>query len=274
MQRPSLVASDVDGTLLTPLGRVSPRTAATVGRVLAADVPFVLATGRPPRWVPDVADACGVSGYAVCSNGAVIYDIGADRVVSAELLTPVQLTDLAGILDRALPGCALASERVGETARDGASRNSDFIADESYNHPWPDGGQPLPGHQRAQVLGLPAVKLLVRHAKMTSEDMAAAVGPLVDGQVAMTYSTNEGLLEFAAPGVTKATGLAAVSELHGVPATGVLAFGDMPNDVPMLSWAGHGVAMANAHPKALAAADEVTAANSEDGVALVLERWF
>ena len=48
----------------------------------------------------------------------------------------------------------------------------------------------------------------------------------------------------------------------------------MPNDVAMLRWAGHGVAMANGHPDVLAAADEVTATNLEDGVAMVLERWF
>lgn len=268
------MASDVDGTLLTPLGRVSPRTADLVGRVLAAGVPFVLATGRPPRWLPEVADAARLTGYAVCSNGAVLYDIGADRVVSAEVLSPVQLTDLAAVLDEVLPGCALASERVSDSVRGGDSEQAEFIADEHYLHPWDEGAQPLPGHQRAQVLGLPAVKLLVRHARMTSEEMARAVGPLVEDRVAMTWSTNEGLLEFAAPGVTKATGLATVAGLLGVPADEVLAFGDMPNDVPMLRWAGHGVAMANAHPAARDAADEVTAANSEDGVALVLERWF
>lgn len=68
--------------------------------------------------------------------------------------------------------------------------------------------------------------------------------------------------------MTKAFALASL----GIPAAETVAFGDMPNDVPMLEWAGHGVAVANAHPDALAAADEVTASNDEDGVALVLER--
>jgi hydroxymethylpyrimidine pyrophosphatase-like HAD family hydrolase len=48
----------------------------------------------------------------------------------------------------------------------------------------------------------------------------------------------------------------------------------MPNDLPMLSWAGTGVAVANAHPEVLAAADEVTASNDDDGVAEYLDRWF
>ncbi|MGN6687609.1 MAG: HAD family hydrolase [Actinomycetales bacterium] len=51
----------------------------------------------------------------------------------------------------------------------------------------------------------------------------------------------------------------------------MIAFGDMPNDLPMLAWAGHPWAMANAHPDVLAAVDHVTVTNDEDGVAVVLE---
>ena len=69
-------------------------------------------------------------------------------------------------------------------------------------------------------------------------------------------------------------GLAEVAAELGVGVSRVVAFGDMPNDVPMLSWAGHGVAMGNAHADALAAADEVAAPHTEDGVAQVLERWW
>ena len=60
----------------------------------------------------------------------------------------------------------------------------------------------------------------------------------------------------------------------GIASDEVVAFGDMPNDIPMLLWAGHGVAMGNAHPDVLAAADEVAAPNTDDGVARVLERWW
>ena len=75
-------------------------------------------------------------------------------------------------------------------------------------------------------------------------------------------------------GISKAIGVAQVARPLEIAAEDVVAFGDMPNDVPLLSWAGHGVAMGNAHPEAMAAADEVTAANSDDGVAGVLERWW
>jgi len=270
VERPKLVASDVDGTLLTPLDEVSERTVAVIARVLAAGTPFALVTGRPPRWVPHIARAAGLDGYAVCANGAALYDIGADRVVWQHVLDPVLLGDLVGVLDHALPGCAYATERLGATAHDDTVRQ--FIAESTYRHPWPEG--PDVEFTRAEVLGLPAVKLLVRHDRMTSAEMAFAAGQVLDGQVDITYSSNSGLLEISAHGVTKATGLADVADRLGVAAADVIAFGDMPNDVPMLGWAGHGVAMANAHESALDVADEVTGPNSEDGVAMVLERWF
>jgi Cof subfamily protein (haloacid dehalogenase superfamily) len=270
VQKPRLVASDVDGTLLTPAEDVSPRTAAVIARVLAAEVPFVLVTGRPPRWVPRVAEQAGVSGYAVCANGAVLYDIGADRVIGQHELSAVQLSELARALRTALPGCLVATERVGRSAMDGADEQ--FLAEPGYRHPWPNPDSAAA--PRGVVLGKPAIKLLARHPEMTSAQMAEAATAVLGDEVSVTYSSGNGLLEIAAAGVTKATGLAEVAERLGVAAADVVAFGDMPNDVPMLAWAGHGVAMANAHPEAVAAADEVTGPNSEDGVALVLERWF
>ncbi len=267
MEQPLLVATDIDGTLLTPTDEVTPRTAAVISRVIAADVPFVLVTGRPPRWIPTPAQKAGTTGLAVCANGAALYDIAADRVLWRRGLDPVLLSDIASTLDRVLPGCALAVERLGDTAAE-----SDFVAEHGYEHAWPEG--PSEDAHRARVLGFDAIKLLVRHTGMTSAEMVEVCEGLVTDHVDVTFSTNNGLIELSSKGVTKATGLADAAERFGVPAGAVVAFGDMPNDVPMLQWAGHGVAMANAHPAALEAADEVTAPNSEDGIALVLERWF
>ena len=74
MQAPRLVATDVDGTLLDPDDRVTPRAAAVVDRLIAAGVGFVLVTGRPPRWIPPVLAELPVARLAVCANGAVLYD--------------------------------------------------------------------------------------------------------------------------------------------------------------------------------------------------------
>ncbi|MEO6090557.1 MAG: HAD family hydrolase [Umezawaea sp.] len=270
MERPRLIASDIDGTLLGLGDRVSARTASVVGRVLATEVPFLLVTGRPPRWVPAVAESLGTTGYAVCANGAVLYDIGADHVVWQRGIDPVRLAELASALETVLPGASMAAERIGTSTS--STDVSPFIAVESYEHPW-IGSDHIVG-TRAEVLGHQAVKLLFADSRMTSAEMALAATAVLGDEFAITYSSNSGLIEISAPDVTKASGLADVAERFGVDAADVITFGDMPNDVPMLTWAGHGVAMGNAHRDALGVADEVTTTNEEDGVALVLERWF
>jgi Cof subfamily protein (haloacid dehalogenase superfamily) len=269
VQRPRLVASDVDGTLLDPMAHVTERTARVVARVTGSGTPFVLVTGRPPRWIAPVAESTGLNGYAVCSNGAVLYDIGTDRVLATHGLDPMLLHDVTHALERAVPDIRVAAERASTSAVDVPS----FATEHGYRNPWgdEDGDTAAP---RAEVLGHPATKLLVRHDRMTSAELVSVAMDVLDHAVDVTFSTNQGLIEFSARGVTKAFGLAGVCRLLDLPARDVIAFGDMPNDVEMLRWAGHGVAMANAHPDALAVADEIAAPNSEDGVAQVLERWF
>jgi len=88
----------------------------------------------------------------------------------------------------------------------------------------------------------------------------------------LTHSSRDGLVEISASGVSKATTLELLCAERGVGAHEVVAFGDMPNDLPLLAWAGRGIAVANAHPSVLSAVTEHTASNDDDGVALVLER--
>jgi hydroxymethylpyrimidine pyrophosphatase-like HAD family hydrolase len=162
-----------------------------------------------------------------------------------------------------LPGLQLAVERSGEP---------EFSCEHGYANPW--GDEESRPATRAELLGRPATKLLVRHSRLTSEEMAAAANEVLADAVDITFSTNQGLIELSVRGVTKAFGLADVCQRLELAGADVVAFGDMPNDVEMLRWAGHGVAMANAHRAAIDAADEITGPNSEDGVAQVLERWF
>lgn len=264
MNAPRLVASDVDGTLLDPLEELTPRTAAAIAKVVASGTPFVLVTGRPVRWIPPVAGPAKLDGYAVCGNGAVVYHIGRDEIVSAHTLDPVTLMDATHALTEAMPGSMVAVERIGD--------GPVFATEHGYSSPWDD----AESHSlsRAQVLGHPAIKLLVRHTEMTSDAMASIATDVLGSAVAVTFSSSRGLIEVSRAGVTKATGLAEVADVFGVAADEVVAFGDMPNDIEMLRWAGLGVAMANAHPDVIAVADEVTVSNGEDGVAVILHRWF
>ncbi|SNR29010.1 hypothetical protein SAMN06265360_101294 [Haloechinothrix alba] len=271
MHRPQLIASDVDGTLITPLQTFTPRTKAALRNVHQEGVPFVLVSGRPPRWIPAIAGPGGVTGYAVCANGAVLYDIGADRVLSTRGLDPVLLHDVADALAQILPRARFGAERAGSCAYD--TSVAQVVIESEFHNPWGDdtGGTFV---TRGEVLGHPAIKLLASDERMTSDEMAEAARAVLDDAVAVTYSSNAGLIEISAVAVTKATGLAEVASWYDIDPTGVLAFGDMPNDIAMLEWAGHGVAVANAHPHVHAVADEITAPNTEDGVAQVLERWF
>jgi len=268
VQPPRLVATDVDGTLLDPDDRVSPRAAAVVERLVSAGVGFVLVTGRPPRWIPPVVAQLGIVSLAVCANGTVLYDAAADRVLWARTLAPDLLARLAAAATETLPECGIAVERVGDDAAFGGP----FVAEPGYRHAWVDGDDITA--DRSELLERPAVKLLVRESRLSSDAMVAALTPVIGHEADLTFSHPRGLVEVSPSGVTKATGLAEVARRHGVAAADVVAFGDMPNDLEMLRWAGHGVAMGNAHPALLEVADEVTASNAEDGLALVLERWF
>ena len=269
MQKPRLVATDVDGTLLDPFDRVTPRVAAVIARLVADGVGFVLVTGRPPRWIPPVVAQLDVARMAVCANGAVLYDAVEDAVLWSRVLAPATLADLAAATSEALPGCGLAVERLPAGAHDAAST---FVAEPDYLHAWPDADNGFA--PRAELLAEPAVKLLIRCPELSSDAMVAALGPVVVDIADLTFSHPRGLVEASPPGVTKATGLAEVADRLDIDVEDVMAFGDMPNDLEMLRWAGHGVAMGNAHPALLEIADEVTAGNGDDGLALVLERWF
>ena len=268
-QKPAMIATDVDGTLLDEDENISSRNRAAARALVDAGVQFVLATGRPPRWIRPVIDQLGFAPMAVCANGAVIYDSAADRIVSANTLSADLLGELAEVATRVIPGAGLAVERVGRGAHDTATPQ--FVSSPGYEHAWlnPDNTEV----SIEDLLSAPAVKLLIRKTGARSADMVAELSKHVGINGDITYSTNNGLVEIMSLGVSKATGVEQVARPQGISAADVVAFGDMPNDVPMLGWAGLGVAMGNAHSDAIAVADEVTATNAQDGVAQVLERW-
>lgn len=255
-----LVATDLDGTIVRSDGTVSERTRKALRAVEAGGRMLVFVTGRPPRWMPQVADAVGHAGLAICSNGALRYDLHTERVLSTHPIEPAVLRAVAARLRMVLPGVLF-----------GAEYGDSFACEPGYRHPYDAGTNVC---EQASVVDLPAVKLLVRDTVLSPDDMMRSAVAEVGELVTVTHSAGpgDGLLEISALGVTKATGLADYAAEQGVSAAQVLAFGDMPNDVAMLAWAGRSVAVANAHPDARAAADETTASNDDDGVALVLER--
>jgi hypothetical protein len=264
---PRLVATDIDGTLIRTDGTISARTVDVLTRIATGGTPVVLVTGRPVRWLRQLYDQLPEPLPAVCANGAVVYDPDTDEVLHTAPLQVELLARVAGRLRELVPDVTLAVE-----VDDGRS----FVYEERWPMHWDA------EHHAVRVIATPdeltsapAVKLLARAAAHQDPDaFAELVAGGLAGLAETTHSSFSGLVEISAVGVTKAAGLAWVCEREGFTAADVVAFGDMPNDVPMLTWAGHSVAVGNAHPAVRAVADEVTSTNDEDGVAAYLEKLF
>jgi Cof subfamily protein (haloacid dehalogenase superfamily) len=259
---PPVVATDLDGTLVHSDGTVSDRSRTTLASVEDAGALLVLVTGRPPRWMAPIVEATGHRGLAICANGALVYDLHTERVVAEHLIDPVVAAEVATSLREAVPGVVFAVER-GERG---------FAHEPAYRPGW-DQADKVVGAAEV-ILAEPMAKLLARHPELTSDELVARASAALGDAVTVTSSSRDGLLEMSAAGVSKASTLGTLCAERGHAAGDVIAFGDMPNDIPMLVWAGHGVAVASAHPDVLAIADEVTASNDDDGVALVLERFL
>lgn len=270
---PKLIISDIDGTFLNSQGRVSPRLRDVVTRAVRGGAHFGLATGRPHRWLIPVLDQLPLAPICVCANGAVVYDPATDTVLRAFELEPDTMAGVVAEVERALAGIphGYGVERVGSSALD--PEDECFLITPEYN---PDAWDARFGVVSVEeLIAVPAAKLLVRCMTMTSAEIFELIAPAIDlDEAHVTYSMDEGLIEISCPGVNKATGVSVLAAQYGVDAREVIAFGDMPNDLEMLAWAGMGVAMANASPVLLDAADHVTGTNDEDGVAAVLEHWF
>ncbi|GLW09839.1 hydrolase [Microtetraspora sp. NBRC 13810] len=263
MATPRIVATDLDGTALRSDGTVSERTAAAFARVEHAGALLVFVTGRPPRWMGQVARAVRHHGVAICANGALVYDLHAEAIVESHLIEAVVVEEVVGRLRDAVPDLAFSVEYEGGFAREPGFRPGGLDAASATAL--------LAG---SALVSRPCAKLLALHPRMDPDVLQAAVHELVGHLVTATHSSGRALIEMSAQGVTKATALAALAAANQAGPEEVVAFGDMPNDLPMLAWAGTSYAVANAHPAVLAVVDHVTTANDEDGVAAVLEELY
>ncbi|MDV2415869.1 HAD family hydrolase [Corynebacterium kefirresidentii] len=268
---PRLIASDIDGTLLDRNHRVPRRNRDAVARAVQQGAYFALSTGRPFRWIAPVLEQLPVRPVCVTSNGAVLYDSAEDRVMSAHELSPAALAEVVDVAQTVLGTVGFGAERAGGSLADAVEDL--FVVERHYSENALFEGFGVVS--MGELVGQPAVKFLIRNTDYSAPELYDLISPHIDPELAhVTYSINEGMLEVAAPKVTKRRGVEWLADHAGVDQAGVIAFGDMPNDIEMLQWAGCGVAMENAHPEVKAAADTVTVANHQAGVAKVLERWF
>ncbi|MEU0135224.1 HAD family hydrolase [Streptomyces sp. NPDC006296] len=260
----TLVATDLDGTLLRSDDTVSPRSRAALARAASAGARHLIVTGRPVPGIRALLTDLGYDGLAVCGQGAQVYDAGAARMLSSVTL------------DRDLADTALGKieAEVGQVfaAVDQDGPGGLTLIEPGYRMPHPS----LPAQRtgrRAELWAAPVVKVLIRHPSLGDDELASAARGAV-GDLASVTMAGPGTVELAPHGVDKGTGITLAAGLMGLDPAGAVAFGDMPNDLPMFRLSGHRVAMAGAHPELRAEADEITLSNEEDGVAVVLERLF
>jgi len=254
-----LVATDLDGTLLGSDGKCSDRTRAALGAVEDAGVQVVFVTARPPRWLHDLTDLVGEHGVVLCANGAFVYDVRSRRILREQCLAVEAVCRIADDLRKALPGIVFAVE-----SREGFGRELSFS--DEYTTP-----QDVAAGTLEELLDPPPGKVLARCGGASAVLFHRVVEDIVGDRAVVSYSGASGLAEISALGVSKAAALGDWCAAQGIASAEVIAFGDMPNDLPMLTWAGRSFGVANAHPDVLAMVDDVCASNDEDGVAGVLE---
>ncbi|GAA3053973.1 Cof-type HAD-IIB family hydrolase [Actinocorallia glomerata] len=285
LERTRLIASDIDGTILSyasaQTGVVTERTVAAFRAARAAGVRVVLVTGRPVRWLKPVADALGGIGPVICSNGAVVYDLAEDRLLRQDPIDQDIVFTVQEQVRQIDPEASFAAETLQkvhaeppflvdslffeEDRRRAAGVTDDMLSlgplEETLSADRPEAGE-----------GSGVVKLLAKTTVMDADAFLEAVRAKAGALVTVTHSApGVSLLELSAKGVDKAAALRRFAAAEGITRDQVIAFGDMPNDIEMLQWAGTSWAVGSAHPMARSAAQHLTADCDEDGVAQVLE---
>ncbi|MCU1573026.1 MAG: family hydrolase [Micrococcaceae bacterium] len=259
-----LVASDMDGTIVGHDGKISARTVAAFQAAAEAGVEVVFVTGRPPRWLDPLRRQIGHTGSVICSNGAVVYDLAAEQVLSSHLLPASVVLDVRSRILQVAPGALFAVETL-----DGLLVEPGFLEPQSADLLGEFSPAPLPEALQADM---EVVKFLAVARQGGADAFLGQVRPAVEGLLEVTHSAPTApLLEMGPRGINKAVTLAAYADARGIGSEDVIAFGDMPNDIEMLKWAGSGYAMASGHAEALAAANLRAPRFEDDGVAQVLE---
>jgi hydroxymethylpyrimidine pyrophosphatase-like HAD family hydrolase len=264
-----LIACDLDGTVVRLDGTISSRTLVALAACDKAGVLVVFVTGRPVRWMAPVVEMTRRSGVAVCSNGAVSLDLSDNRIIELRPLSHKAVLESVKRLRAALPPVVFAVDTLG-----GYGSEPGYFRDQSAN------GRAVVGPLSTVMdQGPPPIKLLCRLAStssapaITADEMLELARTVLADVAEPVHSNPAGsLLEISALGVSKATTLARYVHSLGLGARDVVAFGDMPNDIPMLRWAGRGYAMSDGHPDAIGAATAVAPPCPDDGVAQVIEQ--
>ena len=256
-----LVAVDLDGTVLREDATPSARTVETLAAVRDAGILVAICTARSPRFTLPIARDLGLhDGYAVSNSGGTVIDLATEGIVHQHPFDPEHARAMVTRLREIAPGVAFSGYVV-----DTWHREEHYRTDLAFD-PTPNISDAL------EFISDGVTKVAIRHAELGADELHRHVVDAVR-EIGLSHSVSSaGFIEVLGPGIDKAAGVAWVAEAHGISAAETIAFGDDRPDIPMLAWAGRGVAVGNAHPEVLAIADEVCGRADEDGVAIVLEQ--
>lgn len=258
-----LIATDLDGTLFGADHRPAPPTVEAVNAAVDAGIIVVAATGR--SWFRGLELATGTGARLhqfIGSNGGHRIDV-ATRTLDERLAFD---TDVVHEIIESL-SAELGNVGFGFELTDGMSWTERFVELTPVSL---DGDRRPPSPSpvdRFDEVG----KMFVVHPEVAEVDLVRLVNPLVPADINVTTS-GVPFVELTPPGADKGTAVARFAATLGIEAEHVIAFGDNQNDLSLLEWAGHSVAMGNALGMVKAVADEVTGTNLEFGVAQVINR--
>jgi len=272
MKRCTLLACDIDGTLLRSDGTASLRTRQALRLAEACGAAVVIATGRRIASTTPVARSLGIDAPCIAHCGAVVYDPEDESILMARQIprqVALQVCRLAGSV-----GADVAvheSVHLGRSIFVTTQREFEHAAEHwPYMIPYYRLAHDFEQACRADPVQLcimadtQAIRSLTRQlAREMPEELSVVDYGIVEN--------GKHMLDAFAHGVNKAAGLDFVADLYGIAQSEVAAFGDSVNDVELIGCAGLGVAMGNAPVDILRIADVVAPSNDDDGVAVLIE---
>lgn len=267
-----LIALDMDGTLLDSNKEVLPSSLDAIRRAAETGKTVAISSGRCPAMVAKYKDELPGVRYAICCAGATIYDLEQDKILSETVLDPA-------FVDRSLE----VAEGLGFFLLEVTSGSGVYMQPDEVAHVEECGVGAYAGLYRETCTMVEDAHALARERRdalsklnfhFASVEARDRCREILEGDDAVITNAERSSMEFSAPGISKGSGLSRLAALLGIDIAETIAVGDAENDLSMLRQAGLGVAMGNALPCAVEAANVQVADNDHDGVAEVFDRFL
>jgi len=272
-RRPRLLAFDIDSTLVTPAGELKQEIIDGLRACHRAGMHVAYLTNRAPRLAAEVTDSVGVPALTSTASGCLSWEYPGWHCIDVRALTAEQVALGLDALRPCSVNCYVYAPEEGvelvHLERRPASCADKFLA-RYYPKQHRRVSEPteLQSYEvyKLAVVGAPEEITPLREA------LPAQVTDCLYSYVHQMRLIDTPALELTDPRATKGEALKMFAQRLGIAQQEVVAVGDSENDIPMLSWAGHGVSMPVAGPKVRAAADQQLEGDDPAALAGFLQR--